>query len=444
MALACIKSVAPGSIAQEIGLVSGDSILKINGTKINDVLDYRFLSADEVLELEVQKCDGSIEIIEVETDYEELGIEFEHSLLDMPKHCTNHCIFCFIDQLPRGMRETLYFKDDDARLSFLQGNYITLTNLRQSDLDRIIKMRISPVNVSVHTTDPALRCEMLGNRHAGDVYARMKRLADNHIRMNCQIVLCPGINDGDKLDRTIADLAALYPQVSSVSAVPVGLTRYREGLYPLKPYEQEGAQALVRQVEVWQGRLLRDCGSRVIFLSDECYLMAQLPLPPEEAYEGYPQLENGVGLMRSMQTEFDDALKACQGLKLKKRRSVSIATGELAYPFIRQLCERLKEAVPEFSCRVYAIRNDFFGGGVNVCGLVCGCDIAAQLKGEPLGQTLFLPASMLRVGDDVFLDDMRLSELSDRLHISIVPVENDGYQFVEKLLGTESADRSSF
>lgn len=432
MANARIKAVAPGSIAEEIGLMRGDCILKINGSAIGDVLDYKFLSCDEELEIELLTAEGEHEIVEVYTGYEDLGIEFENSLMDAPKRCKNKCIFCFIDQLPKGMRETVYFKDDDARLSFLQGNYITLTNLTERDISRIIQMRISPVNVSVHTTDSELRRMMLGNRHAGEVYEIMQRLAQNQISMNCQIVLCPGINDGAELDRTIRDLAALHPYVGSVSAVPVGLTAYREGLYPLKSYNKASARALIRQVESWQEKLRQQCGSALIYLSDEFYLMAGVLFPPEEAYEGFPQLDNGVGLIPSMEAEFTQALSE---LTVKKYSAqVSIATGELAYPFIKGLVERLCAQVDSLSIRVYAIKNNFFGGGVTVSGLVCACDIAEQLAGQELGKELFIPAAMLRADDDVFLDDVSLQELEQKLNVPITPVLNDGYDFIEKLL----------
>ena len=330
------------------------------------------------------------------------------------------------------MRETVYFKDDDARLSFLQGNYITLTNLTERANICIIEMRISPVNVSVHTTDPELRRMMLGNRHAGNVYEIMQRLAQNQISMNCQIVLCPGINDGAALDRTIRDLAALHPYVGSVSAVPVGLTAHREGLYPLKSYTKDSACALIRQVEAWQEKLRQQCGSALIYLSDEFYLMADVPFPPEEAYEGFPQLDNGVGLIPSMEAEFTQALTE---LTVKKYPAqVSIATGELAYPFIKGLAKRLCARVEGLSVRVYAVKNNFFGGGVTVSGLVCACDIAGQLAGQELGSELFIPASMLRADDDVFLDDVSLKELEQRLNVPITPVLNDGYDFIEKLL----------
>jgi len=430
-----ILAVAPDSIAEEIGLVAGDCILKINGTEITDVLDYMFLTADAELEIEVLKTDGEIEIIEVETDYEELGIVFENSLMDTPKSCRNKCIFCFIDQLPKGMRETVYFKDDDARLSFLQGNYITLTNLSDKDVDRIIRMRISPVNVSVHATEPELREMMLHNRFAGRVYEIMQRLAENQITMNCQIVLCPEINDGVHLDRTISDLAALSPYVNSVSVVPVGLTRYREGLYPLKPFDAERSLAVIAQVEAYQEVFLEKYGKRIVFLSDEFYLMANKPLPPASAYEEFYQIENGVGLISSMREEFYEALESLEVTKAEK--TVSIATGEGAYAFICEIAAALMQRVAGLNIQVFPIKNEFFGGGVNVSGLVVASDIRDQLRGKKLGKCLYIPSSMLRAEDDVFLDNLSIGELSNALSVPICPVDNDGYQFIEKILGLE-------
>lgn len=435
-----IKSVEYGSIAEEIGLEKGDRIIKINGSDITDILDYKFLSCDEELEIDVIKKNGDEEIIEVYTGYEDLGIEFESSLMDSPKSCKNKCIFCFIDQLPKGMRETVYFKDDDARLSFLQGNYITLTNLDDKDIDRIIRMRISPVNVSVHTTNPSLREMMLSNRFAGRLYSIMQKLAQNGIRMNCQIVLCPNINDGKELDRTLSDLAALSPYVSSISVVPVGLSGHREGLYPLIPYTYESANALVEQVSEHQRRFSEKLGTSLVYISDEFYLMAKRPLPKEEEYEGYPQIDNGVGLITSMQTEFDDALADIE--PAKKNRSVSIATGYLAYDFICSLAKKLEDKFDGLKIDVYRIKNNFFGGEVSVSGLVCGTDILSQLEGKNLGEALYIPASMLRADDDVFLDDISLSQLSEKLGMDIIPVLNDGYDFVYKLSDTKNNEHT--
>ncbi len=439
MAHSRIKSIAAGSIASEMGLEGGDQILKINGSPIADILDYKYLTADEALTVEVLKADGSVEVIDVCTDYEDLGIEFEDALMDTPKRCRNKCIFCFIDQLPKGMRKTVYFKDDDARLSFLQGNYITLTNLSDDDIGRIIRMRISPVNVSVHTTNPALRIKMLGNRCAGKAYDVMRQLSQNGITLNCQIVLCRGINDGAELDCTIGDLARLYPAVNSVSVVPVGLTAHRDGLFALTPYDTQSAIAVVEQVESWQDKLLGRCGSRVVYLADEFYLLAQRSIPPHESYEGFPQIENGVGLIASMQAEFDDSLEdlPCGNVS----RYISIATGELAYPFINGLCARLSKRCKGFHANVYAVKNDFFGGGVTVSGLVCGRDIVTQLSGRDLGEALFIPSCMLRSGEAVFLDDMTLDGLQKALNIKIIPVDNNGYDFTQKLLGISTETR---
>ncbi len=427
-----IKTVLPDSIAEEIGLCAGDSILKINNTQIEDILDYRFLSCDEELELEILKSDGEIEIIEVYTGYEDLGVEFENTLMDEPKSCKNKCIFCFIDQLPKGMRETVYFKDDDARLSFLQGNYITLTNLNQHDIDRIVRMRISPVNVSVHTTNPSLREIMLSNRFAGKLYEIMKHFAQKEIYMNCQIVLCPSINDGQELDRTLCDLNALAPYVNSISVVPVGLSGHRDGLYPLKSYNKESARALLNQIHTHQNAFKKEHGKALVYASDEFYLMADMPFPAEEEYDDFPQLDNGVGLVVSMQNEFDKAIEQISPMPLK--RKVSIVTGELAYGFIKSLATRLEERFDGLKINVYAIKNTFFGGDVNVSGLVCACDIIEQLRGCQLGEHIYIPASMLRADDDVFLDNMTLDELEKKLNIKITPVLNDGEDFVQKIL----------
>lgn len=435
MSQATIKHIDDDSIAYEMGLEPGDCIVNINNMPVNDVLDYKFLTSDDCLTVEVLKKNGDTEIIEVQTDYEDLGITFENSLLDAPKSCQNKCIFCFIDQLPKGMRQTVYFKDDDARLSFLQGNYITLTNLSDADIDRIVRMRISPVNVSVHCTDPELRIMMLGNKKAGRVLEIMQRLADNHITMNAQIVLCRGINDGKNLDKTIGDLAGLYPYVNSVSVVPVGISAYRQGLYPLDAYDKSSSDAVIAQVQRWQNDLLSTRDSRIVFIADEFYLLTGKDIPSWEKYEGFPQIENGVGLIASMQNEFELAISNIR--TAPKKRNASIITGELAYGFIKGMCDRLAQDYPCVSVNVYAIKNNFFGGAVSVSGLLCGCDIIGQLAGKTLGDKVFIPKSMLRAGEDIFLDDVTLEALQDRLGVTITPVENDGYDFVEKILDIE-------
>lgn len=430
-----IKYIEPYSIAEEAGLEIGDKLISINGHDFHDILEYRYLTAEYEVTLEVLKKDGTTEMITVENDYEDLGIEFAEGLIDEAQSCKNKCIFCFIDQLPKGMRETVYFKDDDTRLSFLQGNYVTLTNMSDEEIDRLIKMRVSPINVSVHATEPELRCKMLNNRFAGKCYDIMKRFAENDIYMNCQIVLCPGINDGENLKRTLSDLGALFPNVNSISVVPVGLTRYRDGLYPLTPFTKESSAETIRFVEEIQNEFLEKLGTRLVYLSDEFYVDAGIPVPDAESYEGFPQIENGVGLIASMQEEFDSAMRL---LKNKKRsRHVSVATGEIAEGFIKGLAEKIEQLCEGVKVDVYPIKNNFFGGGVSVSGLVCGCDIIKQLKDKIKTDTLLIPHSMLRDDDNIFLDDTTVEDVEKALDVKIVPVLNDGYEFVEKILDEE-------
>lgn len=430
-----IVGVYPGSLAEEAGIVPGDTLLYVNGFTVHDILEYRYLMSEYEVTVTVEKTDGSIEEITIENDYEDIGLEFEQGLIDDAKSCTNKCIFCFIDQLPQGMRETVYFKDDDTRLSFLQGNYVTLTNMRDSELDRMIKMHVSPINISVHTTNPELRKKMLNNRFAGRVYEIMKRFFENGIHMNCQAVLCPGINDGEELERTIKDIRSLYPCAESLAAVPVGLTAHRDGLCRLREFTREESIAVIDTVEKYQKRFLKEIGTRLVYLSDEFYLKAGREIPAPEQYEGFPQLENGVGLIASMEEEFSAAVSMIK--KKKRKRRVSVATGELAYPFINSLTQRLSDSAVGFSAKVFAVKNEFFGGGVNVAGLVCGKDIIKQLKGKITTELLFIPSVMLRDGEDIFLDDVTVEELEAELKVKIVAVENDGYDFVEKLLGEE-------
>lgn len=430
-----IGYVEEDSLAFEAGIEAGDKLMKINGSDFHDILEYRYLVSEYEVELEVEKTDGSIEIITIENDYEDLGIEFKEELIDKAQSCTNKCIFCFIDQLPKGMRETVYFKDDDTRLSFLQGNYVTLTNMSDEEINRLIKMHVSPINISVHATNPELRCKMLNNRFAGKCYDIMKKLAANNICMNCQIVLCPGINDGENLDKTISDLAALHPFVNSVSVVPVGLTRYREGLYKLKEFDKLGSEQVIKQVERWQDKLLEECGTRLIFLSDEFYINADIPIPDAEDYEGFPQLENGVGLVASMKEEFESAIKL---VKPKKRnRHVIAVTGELAADFISGISNALEKVADGVKIDVRPIKNNFFGGGVNVSGLVCGCDIIEQLKDAEKADALIIPQSMLRDDDEIFLDDTTVAQVEEALGMKVIAVLNDGYDFVEKILDEE-------
>lgn len=430
-----IKYVEPESIAFEAGIEEGDKLITINGSDFHDILEYRYLTAEYEVTLEILKKDGSTEIVTVENDYEDLGIEFAEGLIDEAQSCRNKCIFCFIDQLPKGMRETVYFKDDDTRLSFLQGNYVTLTNMSDEEIDRLIEMRVSPINISVHATEPKLREMMLGNRFAGKCYQIMKKFAENNICMNCQIVLCPEINDGGHLRRTLYDLSELFPSVNSISVVPVGLTRYRDGLYPIKPFTKEISASTIKFVEEIQRDFLNRLGTRLVYLSDEFYLNAGEEIPESEEYEGFPQLENGVGLIASMREEFNSAVKLVGDRKTS--RHVSVATGEISYDFIRNLSDRLQEKRKGLIIDVYAVNNDFFGGGVSVSGLVTGGDIIKQLKDKINTDILIIPQSMLRDNDNIFLDDVTVDDVEKALNVKVIPVYNDGYEFVEKILGEE-------
>ena len=427
-----ISYVEPGSLAEEAGIVSGDKLIAVNGHDFHDILEYRYLVSEYEVELEILKENGDTEIITVENDYEELGIEFRQGLVDTAQSCRNKCIFCFIDQLPKGMRETVYFKDDDTRLSFLQGNYVTLTNLTDEEIDRLIAMRISPINISVHTTNPQLRVQMLKNPNAAKIYQIMQKFAENEICMNCQIVLCPGYNDKEELDRTIADMAALYPYIMSCSVVPVGLTRYREGLCKLTAFDKKSSESTVRQIEKHQRIFKEKFGVNLIYASDEFYINAGLPLPAAEQYDGFPQIENGVGLISSMQEEFDEAIKLIPHGSYN--RNVAVATGEISYKFIKSLTDRLMQKCPGLKVHVYPVKNEFFGGGVNVSGLVTASDILRTFKDEDKYDTLFIPDSMLRDGEDIFLDNITLCELEEKLGMPVTPVMNDGYAFTENIL----------
>lgn len=430
-----ILYVEPGSFAQEAGIVPGDILLSVNGYEVHDILEYRFLISEPEIELLVQKADGETERIIIENDYEDPGIEFCKELLCTAQSCKNKCIFCFIDQLPKGMRETVYFKDDDTRLSFLQGNYVTLTNLTDEDIDRLIAMRISPVNISVHTTNPQLRVTMLKNPNAAKIYDIMKKFAANDIYMNCQIVLCPGYNDKEELDRSISDMAALFPYVSSCSVVPVGLTRYRDGLCELKAFDASSSLVTIKQIEAYQRKFKKEFGINLVYAADEFYINAKLPIPNAQEYDGFPQIENGVGLVASLAEEFDEAIGHIPDKQYS--RNIAIATGEIAYDFIKSLSDRLTQKCPGVKIDVYAVKNEFFGGGVNVSGLVTGGDILRTFKNAPKYDELLIPDSMLRDGEDIFLDDITLSELSERLGMSVTPVPNDGYIFIEKVISEE-------
>lgn len=424
-----VANVQPGSIAEELEITPGDEFLSINGSEIEDVFDYHYLLNDDYIELLMRKSDGEEWELEIEKDYDEdLGVEFENSLMDEYRSCSNHCVFCFIDQMPPGMRETLYFKDDDSRLSFLQGNYVTLTNMSDHDIDRIIRYHLAPINISFHTTNPELRCRMLHNRFAGDIFPKVKRLWEAGIEMNGQIVLCKGINDGEELERSIRDLSEYMPHLSSVSVVPVGLSRYRENLTPLEPFTKEDAREVLAILNKWRGKLYRQHGNHFIHAGDEWYILAGLPIPDQEEYDGYPQLENGVGMLRLLEEEVGEALamRKPDGRKYE----ISIATGELAAPYIRKHLEAVRALYPGITGEVYAVRNDFFGTSITVSGLVTGQDLKKQLKGKHLGERLLIPCNMLRAGENVFLDDVTVEELEQYLGVPVQVVDPSGEDFV--------------
>lgn len=432
-----IESVKPRSHAEKCGIKAGDKLISINSHTISDVLDYGFYTRERRLEMELERAGEKYSVILKKSENADTGLEFSTFLMDKKRSCANRCIFCFIDQLPDGMRDTLYFKDDDTRLSFLQGNYVTLTNVSERDITRILEMHISPVNVSVHTTNPELRVKMLGNKNAAKIMTQLNTLAAHNISLNCQIVLCKGYNDGEELERSMRDLYALYPALSGVSVVPVGLTDHREGLCPLEPFSPEESLAVIRQIEAFGDKCRNETGYRLFYAGDELYIKAGLPLPEEEEYDDYPQIENGVGLIRSMQTEFD--LELCDICEYEKelldvKRDISIATGVAAYNFICKLVEKLKEKCYNININVYKIENTFFGSNVTVAGLITGYDYSRALKGKKLGEVLYIPACSLRSEGDLLLDSMSLDELSDALHVKIVPLPNDGAQFLRSLL----------
>ena len=438
-----IKEVKPGSIAEELELTPGDELLKINDTELEDIFDYHYLTEDEYLEVLIKKPDGEEWLLEIDKDEDEdLGIIFENGLMDEYRSCCNKCIFCFIDQMPKGMRETLYFKDDDSRLSFLQGNYVTLTNMSDHDINRIIKYRLEPINISFHTTNPELRCKMLNNRFAGDALKKADILNEAGIHMNGQIVLCKGINDGAELERSISDLTKYHPNLESVSVVPVGLTKYREGLFPLKPFEKEDAIKVLNIIHKWQDKMYKEYGIHFVHASDEWYFTAGLPLPEEETYDGYLQLENGVGMGRLLMEEVDEALNERAFLNelmgsenALKKETITMICGKLVEDFIGSLAKRVMQYFPEKTVNVVAIRNDFFGEKITVTGLITGQDIIAQLKGKDLGDRITIPINMLRSGEEVFLDDVTISDISDALQVKVDIVKSSGKDFLYAVTG---------
>ena len=428
-----ISNVSKGSIAEELGLKAGDSLIAINEHKIADIIDYMYYEAASELELLVE-IDGEQVLIEIEKECEEpLGMDFENFLLDRQRSCKNKCIFCFIDQLPKGLRKTLYFKDDDARLSFLMGNYITLTNLSEEDIERIVSMRISPINISVHTTEPELRVAMMANPNAAKINQILKRFYDAGIEMNCQIVLCKGVNDGEHLKKSLNDLAALAPYVKSTSVVPVGISCHREGLYPLKPFEKEDAEEVIDIIEEIGNQQRENRGVAGCYASDEFYVLAKRPIPAEEHYDGYPQIENGVGLMRSLQAEVEVALSQEEGDQLP--RSIGMVTGVLAADYLDSLLKLIQNKFPKLDYKIYPIINHFFGEKITVSGLVTGTDILDQLKEKELPERLVLPSVMLRAEQDLFLDSVSIDEVRNQLGRTIVVSTNDGFDLLDKVLG---------
>ena len=431
-----IKSVDSKSPAEKAGLKAGDTLISINKNDIMDVLDYRFYQNNAKLKIEYIDDKGKIKHKRIKKqDYEELGLNFETYLMDKQHSCLNKCVFCFIDQLPKGMRDSLYFKDDDSRLSFLFGNYITLTNITEHEIERIIKMHISPINISVHTTNPELRVKMMKNKDAGKVLSVIKRFNDAGIKINCQLVLCPGYNDGEELKRTLSDLTELQ-NAECIAAVPVGLTKYRDGLADLVPFNPITAAETIDIIDRYGEECIKKYGSRRIYASDEFYLLAKRQMPDADYYGEFLQLENGVGLWALLLKEATDAI-AEEEYKLEQKRKISVVTGVAAYHLITEIVDKCKQKWDNLECKVYKIKNNFFGEKITVAGLVTATDIKEQLKGENLGEELLIPAVMLRKEGDMFLDSITLNELSRDLGVKITPVDNDGYLLIDALLGKE-------
>ena len=449
-----IIKVNPDSIAEEMGVEPGMYLISVNGVEIEDVFDYQYLMEDTEISVLIRDGGGEETLLEIEKDFDEdFGVEFDNSLMDEYRSCCNRCIFCFIDQMPPGMRDTLYFKDDDSRLSFLQGNYITLTNMRDKDIDRIIRYHMEPINISVHTTNPALRRTMLGNRFAGDIFPKMRRLRDAGITMNGQIVLCRGINDGDELERSIRDLAEYRPAMQSVSVVPVGLTKYRDGLAKLMPFDKESASCVIDTIEKWQKKFAAEdpdtTSPHFIHASDEWYILAGRELPDEDRYDGYLQLENGVGMVRLMENEIRNALEDPEYADHEVSRKITVVTGMLIRDYLKMFSEWVMEKFPQIEIKVQAIRNDFFGERITVSGLITGQDLIAQLKeliisspdADPLGEELLLPVNMLRSGEKVFLDDLTTDDVERELGIPVRVVWSGGNNFVRAVLGLSEPEQ---
>ena len=428
-----VSKVLPGSIAEELEIEPGDELVSVSGKEIEDILDYHYLMNDEYVELLIRKSNGEEWELEIEKEYEDdIGIEFENGLMDNYRSCHNKCIFCFIDQMPKGMRETLYFKDDDSRLSFLQGNYVTLTNMSDHDIDRIVYYHMEPMNISFQTMNPDLRCKMLHNRFAGEALKKVDRFYEAGIHMNGQIVLCKGVNDGAELDFSIRELIKYLPYLQSVSVVPVGLSKYRDGLFPLEPFEKEDAKKVLDLIHGWQKKAYQEYGIHFVHASDEWYILAEQPFPPAEQYDGYLQLENGVGMMRLLLDEVKEEIENRTGDD--RKHTVSLATGLLAAPVIQRIADQLCEKYPNVIIHIYPIVNEFFGEKITVSGLLTGQDLKKQLTGKELGKQLLLPCNILRTGYDVFLDDVTVGELEKSLQVNINIVKSSGRALIEALL----------
>ncbi|MBP3582908.1 MAG: DUF512 domain-containing protein [Clostridia bacterium] len=432
-----ITEVLPHSRAARAGILAGDDLIAINENSIRDVLDYRFYLTERSVELRLARDGEEYTVTIKKGEYDDIGLDFETPLMDKKQTCKNGCIFCFIDQNPEGLRESLYFKDDDSRLSFLHGNYITLTNMTDSDVERIIKMRFSPINISVHTTNPALRVKMMKNKRSGEVLKYLKSFYDAGLYMSTQIVLCKGINDGEELRRSLSDLASLYPYVSSVAVVPAGLTKFRDKLYPLTDFSAEEASEVISLINSFGEEHKAAHGTRLVYAADEFYLKAGLPIPDADYYEEYPQIENGVGMLRSLLDEFGMCIEDIQGFgkRLDRSRTVSLVTGVASEPTISRLCAKLQEICPNLQINVYKIINNFFGESITVSGLLTGRDICEQLSGRELGDELLIPDNALRSGEDVFLCGMTLTEMSERLGVKVTPSGKDGYELCEAIFG---------
>ena len=432
-----ITSVEPGSPARRARIHKGDTLISINGNAITDVLDYRFYMTDEHLEILLCDQEKKLRTVVVEKDeYDDLGLEFETYLMDRQMGCKNACIFCFVDQTPPGMRKSLYFKDDDTRMSFLFGNYTTLTNLKEGDIQRIIKMHISPINISIQTMNPVLRVQMMKNPFAGESLKFVRMLTEGGIKITTQIVLCPGYNDGEQLEYSLSELAKLGPNVQSIAVVPVGLTRYREKLTPLRGFFPQEAVEVVKTMERWGEYFCKEYGTRTAYASDEFYILAGKDFPPYEFYEDFAQLENGVGMMTLMQHDFAQALKEAQLEQSPAAHRCTIATGQLAYPMMQDFAERVQQAFPQVQVQVKKIRNDFWGPTITVAGLITGQDLLAQLEGLDLGSELLIPANMLRHEQDRFLDDLTLEQVQETLGVPALPVENDAFELLARMLGS--------